>query len=180
MTRTGLEVTDPRAYQQRMRAQTGGRDPLEVLSETPPRIVALAASAPVEVLRRRPFEGKWTPVEILGHLLDCEIVFGHRIRTVWADERPAIIGIDQDKWVAAQRYNERDPVELAGQFASMRAINLASYRLIPLEAYGRVGVHNERGEETIADMLGYNAGHDLWHIEQFQRYARAAGEMPAG
>lgn len=165
------------AYQRRMREQAGGRNPLEVMAETPAVIATLARSAPAEVLRRRPFEGKWTPAEILGHLLDSEIVFGHRIRTIWADDRPPIIGIDQDKWVAAQRYNDRDPAELAEQFAHVRSANLASYRQIPAEAYGRAGVHSERGEESIADILGYNAGHDLWHIAQFTRYARAAAEM---
>jgi hypothetical protein len=46
-----------------------------------------------EVLRARPFEGKWTPNEIIGHLTDSEWVYGYRLRLILSDDdrlRPAL------------------------------------------------------------------------------------------
>lgn len=172
-----LELTDPKAYLQRMIDQTAGRDPLVILAETPRTLAEIAGRHPADVLRRRPYEGKWTPTEVLGHLLDTELVFGYRIRTIFADDSPQIIGMDQDKWVAAQRYNERDAAEIIAHIAAVRPINLAMYRLIRPEHHDRVGLHSERGPEKLGDILKYAAGHDLWHIDQFRRYAEAAAGM---
>jgi hypothetical protein len=169
-----IELSNPKAYISGLIARVGGRDPLDVMAETPRVLVELARSAPPDVLRKRPFEGKWSPVEVLGHLVDTEFVFGHRIRAIFADESPTIIGMDQENWVRAQRYSDRDAADVAADFAAIRAVNLKLYRAIPKTAYDRVGMHNERGEERLGDMIPYCAGHDLSHIDQFQRYAAAA------
>src|SRR5437016_9796368 len=117
-TSNRIELADPAEYKRRLIARLKGRPPLEVLAETPAIILNLARSAPADLLRRRPFSERWTwtPCEVLGHVCDTEIVFGYRGRAIYCDDRPTIIGMDQDKWVAAQKYNERDPVELAVQF----------------------------------------------------------------
>lgn len=172
-----LELTNPKAYLQRMIDQTGGRDPLAILAETPRALADLVAKYSPDVLRRRPFEGKWTPTEVLGHLLDTEFVFGYRIRAIFGDDSPQLIGMDQDKWVAAQRYNERDAGEIVAAIAAVRQVNLAMYRLITPAHHDRVGLHSERGPEKLGDILKYAAGHDLWHIDQFRRYAAAAAAM---
>jgi hypothetical protein len=37
----------------------------------------------------------------------------------------------------------------------------------------RVGIHAERGEETLADMIRLCAGHDLLHLAQLARIRQA-------
>lgn len=174
MPESRIELMDPGKYLAGLIARVGDRNPLDVLEQTPSLIGELVRSAPPEVLKRRPFAGKWTPVEVVGHLVDTEFTFGYRIRTIYCDDEPQIIGMDQDKWAAAQKHAERDPLEIAGDFAAMRKINIRFYRSIPKSAYDKVGIHSERGREKLGHMIHYIAGHDLSHIDQLTQYIAAA------
>ena len=168
-----FEVANPAAYQEKLLALGGARDPLDILAETPQALARLIEGRSAEQLRRRPFPGKWTPTEILGHLLDSVWVFGYRVRTILCDERPRIVPMDQERWVAEQRHNERDGHELLSEFTTLRRINLALWRRIPKDALARVGVHAERGGESLGLMLRMEAGHDRSHIDQLDRYLKA-------
>src|SRR5258708_36322723 len=105
------------------------------------------------VFRARPFEGKWTPNEIIGHLNDSEWVYGYRLRLILCEDAPAILGTNQDLWVAALRHNEREPSELVEIFRTLRQFNLAVWRRTPPEDLRRNGQHNERGPESLGVML---------------------------
>lgn len=169
-----IEISDPKAYIDGLRARVGSRNPFDVLAETPGAIGEIVRTHAPEKFARRPFPGKWTPAEVIGHLLDVEWVFGYRVRTILCDDTPQIIGMDQDKWVARQNHNARAAADLLRDFTAVRAINVALYRSISESDYGRTGRHNERGEERLGDMLHYIAGHDLSHIEQLKKYLAAA------
>ena len=91
-------------------------DPLEVLAQTASRLAAIVRAHSVTVLRTRPFEDKWTPNEIIGHLVDGEWVYGYRLRLIVSEDNPAILGTNQDLWVARQLHNEREPSELVDMF----------------------------------------------------------------
>ena len=64
----GLWVTDPEAYRRKMDGLLGGRDPVEVMSETADVLAGIVREHSAEQLRSKPFEGKWTPNEVIGHL----------------------------------------------------------------------------------------------------------------
>lgn len=177
MADTRQEIADPKAYIRKLHNEVGTRNPLDVLAETPAILQKLARSAPADVFHRRPFEGKWTPAEVLGHLLDAEFVFAYRVRTIFCDDSPQIIGMDQDKWAAALQHNQRDPQEIVRDFTAIRTINLGVYRAIPKSAWSRFGQHSERGKETLSEIFPYAAGHDLWHIKQIEKYLAAARGM---
>src|SRR5436190_288280 len=123
--------------------------------------------------RTRPFEGKWTPNEVIGHLSDGEWVYGYRLRLILCEDNPVIMGTKQDLWVAAQRHNEREPSELVEMFRTLRQYNLALWKSISAANVQRNGQHNERGPESLAVMLPMLAGHDLSHLDQITRYIRA-------
>ena len=147
-----------------------------MLAETPGVLANLVAGRSADVLRTRPFADKWTPLEIIGHLTGIEWVCGYRLRTTLGDDRPTIIGMDQERWVEAQRHNEHDASELLAAFGTLRQLNLALWRRLTPEQLRRVGLHNERGEESLGTMLVVEAGHDLSHIDQLRRYLAAIDE----
>jgi hypothetical protein len=169
------EVASPASYQQKLLGLLAARNPLDVLTATPDAVARLLAPHPADVLRRRPFPDRrtWTPLEILGHLIDAELVYAFRIRLILCEDRPTILGMDQEKWVAGQRYNERDPDDLLTDFRAARSINLKLWRQIRPDQLDRVGLHNERGEESLGLMLRMHAGHDLSHLDQITRYLAA-------
>jgi len=169
----GLSVPDPRAYRERLFTLLGDRNPLEVLEQTASTLAEIVRTHSETVLRTRPFEGKWTPNEIIGHLADCEWVYGYRLRLILCEDNPIIPGTNQDLWVAAQRHNEREPSELVEMFRTMRRFNLAFSKPMSPVDLKRTGQHNERGPESLAVMLRMLAGHDFSHLDQITRYIRA-------
>ncbi len=171
------EIADPEAYLQQIIATIGDQDPLEALAETPDLFAERVKTLPAETLRARPFDGKWTPLEILGHVKDADIVYGYRARTIYCDDRPQIIGMDQEKWVERLGYNDDDPNVLLDEFRMLRTVNLRLWNRLKPEDMKRVGLHNERGEESLGRLLPLLAGHDRWHLNQFDRYVAALRDV---
>ena len=68
---TGIWITDPTAYKKKLEALLGDRDPLAVLGETADILAGFVADHEPPVMQTRPFDGKWTPNEIIGHLVDA-------------------------------------------------------------------------------------------------------------
>ena len=90
-----------------------------------------------------------------------------------SEELPRILGTQQDRWVAAQRHNEREPSELVDTFRTLRELNLAAWKRVPASDLQRAGQHNERGPESLDVMLRLLAGHDLSHRNQIAQYIEA-------
>jgi len=172
-TQTRLWVSDPQTYREKMFKLLGDRNPLEVMSQTASTLADIARKHSATVLRTRPFEGKWTPNEIIGHLADSEWVYGYRLRLILCEDNPAILGMNQDLWVARQRHNEREPSDLVEVFRTMRQFNLALWKRMSPAELKRTGQHNERGPESLAVLLRMLAGHDLSHLDQITRYIQA-------
>lgn len=170
---TVADISKSSIYQDKLMSLLGGRDPIDVLSRTADALATMVRGNSVADLHARPFEGKWTPAEIFGHLIDSEWVYGFRVRLIYSEHEPAIIGMDQDKWVSAQAYGTRDPAELVEQFRDLRAVNVGLWKRMTPADLQRCGVHNERGRESLGVMLKMHAGHDLSHIDQLTRYIAA-------
>ena len=173
-TQPGIWVTDAAAYRKKLDGFLGKQDPITVLSQTADRLAKIVAENPTKLMRTRPFPGKWTPNEIIGHLSDSEWVYGYRMRLILCEDEPTILGMDQDLWVAGQKLNDREPKDLLEMFRSLRSCNLAVWRQMRPTDFTRVGKHNERGNESLGQMLPMLAGHDLSHIDQINRYLEAA------
>ena len=58
-------------------------------------------------------------------------------------------------------------------FESLRGANLRLLARVPESDRERVGVHAERGEESVAHMIRMYAGHDLLHLRQVERILAA-------
>jgi len=169
----GLERSDPKAYQKMQCERVGDRDPIELLVATPATLQRIVSQHSPKVMRTRPFPGKWTPNEIIGHLGDTEWTYGFRIRMILSEDSPAILGMDQEKWVIGQGHNDREPSELLEIFRELRRFNLLLWKRMNPAALERTGRHNERGPESLGLMLRMTAGHDLSHIDQITRYLAA-------
>ncbi len=166
-------MSSPQAYREKMFNLLADRDPLEVLAQTASTLADIVGKHSATVLRTRPFEGKWTPNEVIGHLTDSEWVDGYRLRLILCENDPTILGTKQDLWVAALRHNEREPSELVDIFRTMRLFNLAVWRRTSPKDLKRTSQHNERGPESLGVMLRLLAGHDLAHLDQITRYIQA-------
>jgi uncharacterized damage-inducible protein DinB len=147
----------------------GDADPHVVLASTPTWCERETAGLTAAQLRRPETDGKWSLVEILQHLADSELVWGYRLRKVLAEDRPELTGYDQDLWATRLRYTESAPEQSLSTFRVLRDANMRLLAGASDAALDRVGLHNERGPETVRHMVRLYAGHDLLHRNQISR-----------
>jgi hypothetical protein len=151
----------------------GDRKPLEVLEDTANALRRAIDGLSQNQIAEPEMPGKWSVRHVLQHLADSELVWGYRLRMVLAHDRPAITGYDQDLWAERLRYDEADPEQALHDFAALRRANLRLLRGASREDLKRIGVHAERGEESVEHMIRLYAGHDLLHLQQIDRVRRA-------
>jgi uncharacterized damage-inducible protein DinB len=147
----------------------GSRDPLSVLRETPSAIEHGISGMSIERLHTPERPGKWSVCQVLSHLADSDLVWGWRSRLILAQDRPALTGYDQDLWAERLQYAEADPNESLALFRTLRESNLRLIERATPDDLKRVGVHAERGEESLGHLLKLYAGHDLLHLNQIGR-----------
>lgn len=157
------------AYVTGLMMRVGDREPLEILSATPHRLEELAAALGEAGLSRSLAPGKWTARGILAHVAECELAFGFRFRQVLAENHHRVQPFDQDAW--ARRNGHVGAREALDMFGAVRAANVALLGTVAADDWMRVAHHPERGEETLAFMARYLAGHDLNHLEQLEALA---------
>lgn len=166
-------VLQPGEYQALVLSYLADRDPAEVQSEFAGWLEAVVGEAG-DRLRTRPAPGEWSALELLGHLVDAEVVAAGRYRWILAQEEPPLPGYDQDLWVARLHHNEADPEEMLALFRAVRRSNLELWRTTSGEERARVGIHAERGRESFDLTFRLTAGHGLLHLEQMRRTLAAA------
>jgi hypothetical protein len=108
-------------------------------------------------------------VQIVQHLADSELVFGFRTRMILTEDHPALQGYDQDRWAATFRYEEVAYHAASAQLGMLRAANLAILRRLGPVELERVGLHSERGPESLGHLMKLMAAHDLVHRRQVER-----------
>ena len=162
-------------YTQAILALLGDRDPVEVLSTTPAALRKLVTGASAEQLGIPEAPGKWSVRVVVQHLADSDLVWGWRLRLVLAQDRPTITGYDQDAWADRLRYANVEVGDALADFEQFRRSNLRLLARVPESDRDRVGLHAERGEESVAHMSGSTAGHDVLHLRQVERILGAVG-----
>lgn len=153
----------------------GDRNPLEVLRQTKAELEQRVRQLSHDRLSQPEAPGKWSVRHVLQHLADSDLVWGYRVRMVLAHDRPPLTGYDQDAFAERLRYVQADAHEALEQFGVLRRGNLRLLERASGDELQRVGVHAERGEESVAHMMRLYAGHDLLHLRQIDRIIEATG-----
>ncbi|HET7452286.1 MAG TPA: DinB family protein [Thermoanaerobaculia bacterium] len=161
-----------REYLRRIEGYLGRDDPFDVLRSTPSALSRIVKGAPSRRLSERPEPEKWSPVEILAHLADVEIVWSYRIRKILEEPGGPIAPMEQDRWVAECRYAKARPAEALEAFAALRRWNLALFSRIGPRGLRRAGEHGWFGRLTIGKIARMLAGHDRNHLRRLRELLR--------
>ena len=89
-----------------------------------------------------------------------------------------IQGYDQDAWARNLGYADARSTLPWASSAVVRMANLRLWRSLTPAQLARVGMHSERGPESLDLLIRLMAGHDLVHRRQMDRVLAAAG-VPA-
>lgn len=166
-------IDDAHAYTAAILNLLGDQDPMSVLPDTPSAIHRALVGMTAAQVAQPETPGKWSIRQVVQHLADSELVWGYRLRMVLAQERPPLTGFDQDQWAARLHYDEADVTTALDEFGVLRRANLRLLARTTPDEIMRVGIHAERGEESVGHMVRMYAGHDLLHLAQLARIRRA-------
>jgi hypothetical protein len=147
----------------------GDDDPVAVLRQTPAVLQQFLDTVSAEIVATPEAPGKWSIREVVQHLADSELVGGFRLRMVLAHDRPPLAGYDQDLWASRLRYRDADVRDALEQFTAIRRANVRIWEDLSPADLVRVGIHGERGEESLEHMRRLYAGHDVLHRRQLER-----------
>jgi uncharacterized damage-inducible protein DinB len=151
----------------------GDKKAMTVVGKTERAIAAAIKGITPKRLRTPEMPGKWSIAQVVQHLADSELVWGWRMRLIFTQDRPTITGYDQDAWAGRLDYAHSDTKQALKDFASLRAANIRLLKKMKLADFDRVGVHSERGEESLRHLLNLYAGHDILHLNQIARIKKA-------
>jgi DinB superfamily len=161
------------AYTNAVLELLGDREPIAVLRDMPLALPRSVERLSPQQLREPERQGKWSIGQILQHLADSEVVWAWRMRLILAQDRPQLTGYDQDLWAERLHYDQADPSDALELFAVLRRANLRLVDGASTADLKRVGMHVERGEESLEHLCRLYAGHDLLHLRQIERVRRA-------
>ena len=141
---------------------------LERLRATARDLVSLTSGGVADRLHRAPAPGEWSPLQVLAHLADAELVYSVRFRLILTSARAELTEYDQEAWV--QRFADLDggPRGSLARWRPLRDANLALLESLEDEEWDLTGRHPGRGETTVRQTCVLLAAHDREHLDQLR------------
>lgn len=109
-------------------------------------------------------EGKWTPKEILQHLIDTERIFTYRALRISRNDTTELPGFDENAYVPPSQANQKPILQLVEEFTSLRKANIALYKGFNAEMLQRLGKASG-GPISVRAIPFILLGHELHHIQ---------------
>jgi len=147
--------------------------PPEILStlETAPNMVAeIISGVDDQVQSRKPSEHEWCVKEIVGHMLETDILFAKRVTTLLQGQGVPELTTPIPPWKLheGKGYEQMPSDELLERLRETRRASLAIVRDLKPEQWSRRGTL--RGTSTsLLDLGTWLANHDLGHSAQIRR-----------
>ena len=131
----------------------------------------------VEQLRSRPVAGKWSTLEVVCHVADCEQFFADRMKRTVAMDRPLLLGADGFRYPEPLRYQEHDLEQELDLVAVTRRQMARTLRLVAPTPGSAPPSTAKPGLVTLRQLLLHAINH-LHHHLRFVAEKRAAMTTP--
>lgn len=141
----------------------------ERLKATTRDLVALTTNVPAIRLRRPPGVGEWSAAMVIAHLADAEMAYGVRLRRAVTEPRPFLPAYDENAWVERFASLDPDPKDALNRWRVLREANIRIFVSLEDSEWKQVGMHAERGEQTVEQMATLMADHDRNHLDQIRK-----------
>jgi len=123
---------------------------------------------PVEKHEYRYEASKWTPKEILLHIIDTERVFVYRALQFARSEGAILKGFDQDEFAVNANANARSMEDLLDEYAAVRFASLHFAKSCSDETWPRMG---EASESPLSVRAAFCIiiGHEIHHLSVVEK-----------
>lgn len=112
--------------------------------------------------------GKWSPKELLGHLIDTERIMTFRALCIARGDKNSFPGFDQDPYVQQGKFDAVPLELLLSDFESERKAILSLVQTLPDGSFEEIGSANGNPMSTRA-LLWIIPGHFMHHFQVLQR-----------
>jgi hypothetical protein len=106
---------------------------------------------------------KWTAREVIGHLSDCERIFGYRALRFARGDATALSGFDENAYVPAADFERRTLKSVLDEFLGVRSATIGLVEGLTDEFAARSGTVPS-GQMSVRALLYLAAGHELHHM----------------
>mgnify|MGYP001565642087 CR=1 FL=1 len=125
-------------------------------------VVDFYQNIPSEKLEHAYAEGKWTPKDILLHIIDTERVFVYRAMRIARQDKTEMVGFEQDDYVDAGKANNRTINSLIEEYKAVRNATIVLFDSFSDEELKSIGKANVSPVSVRA--IGYIiTGHENHH-----------------
>lgn len=126
------------------------------------RYERLFSQLPADKVDFRYAEGKWTPKEMLMHMIDTERVFAYRSMAISRNDKTNLPAFDENEYVKSVDVSNRQIDDLMKEFSAVRAATKAFFQYLPAANCKIIGTANQH--PTSARALAYMIiGHVIHH-----------------
>ena len=113
-------------------------------------------------------EGEWSAAFVIHHMADADMHFETRFLHILTVDKPAIVPFDEDVYPDRLKYSARDAHDSLASILGLHKVIGNILSLVDDSDWKRVGIHSEKGEVTLADVLTLASNHTKSHIGQLQ------------
>jgi uncharacterized damage-inducible protein DinB len=124
--------------------------------------IDLVTSLDDETLASSYQDGKWTILEILVHLMDCERIFAYRALRIGRKDKTPLPGFNENEFAQNSQANKRKILGIVKEYSLLRASTIELFQSFTTEMWEQIGEAN--GQAISANCIPYIiAGHELHH-----------------
>lgn len=139
-----------------------GESLLEMLESGKSHTIAFFKGIPESKHHFRYEEGKWTPKEILLHLIDTERVFTYRALHFARANNVVLPGFDQNDFVESSNANEHTMNDLLQEYEAVRTATITFAKSCSEETLLRMGTASN-SPFSVRALLHVIVGHEIHH-----------------
>ncbi|HTL94813.1 MAG TPA: DinB family protein [Gemmatimonadaceae bacterium] len=146
---------------------------IELLDEQVAATRAMLGSLSDSDARFRYGPDKWSIKEVVGHVTDTERIMAYRALCFARGEKTVLPSFEENDYVKAARFDERELSALLAEFGLVRAATVALFDGLSEDELMRRG-RTPSGEYSVRAMAYNIAGHELHHQQILtERYLAA-------
>jgi hypothetical protein len=137
---------------------------------------AAVAGMTREQLTARPVPGRWSTLEVVCHIADFEPILAERMKRIIAlGDSPLLLAADENLFVKALRYHDRDAEEELTLIEVTRKQMARVIRGLSAEQLQATGVHSKKGLITLEKAIRMAIDHIPHHLPFVTEKRRALG-----
>lgn len=126
---------------------------------------------------RQPGEGRWSVLQVVGHLADAELLASVRLRRVITQDRANLFCYQQETWADRLNYSQRKIETVTARFVLLRRENAELLSELKSETWNLTGAHDEYGLLSLRQLIEGYVEHTAKHLNQIRQTVAEVGNQ---